>query len=389
MRFVLVNILFFFSATLLGQEVISSDNIADLKGAVEIEQDRTYSIDFTGNWGWNKDFANSPLSNEFSEKNPIFLIKRCYSDNELNFHLTYGKPTLQLAIFKFKHKADNTVPALNEMQLIYLSKELQSSYTSFEDDISDYKVPKFVCDKGESFLIVINNTKKTNDRLSLALKGNEEEDEDANPIKIFDDRLPEDLTNIHISIRDKETHLPVKAKINVSTKKRTSLYDATDVILGQDSKTKVQIICDAEGYFFKDTLANFNQTTNDTIVIYMQSISVGKVFKINNIEFIRGTANLVPGAENILKRVKDFLILNSGVRIEIQGHVNSEGGGDKAAVKLSKKRALTIKKYFLRAGIYKDRMIHKGFGSQYPIYPSPKNEYEQQANRRVEIKIID
>jgi outer membrane protein OmpA-like peptidoglycan-associated protein len=121
----------------------------------------------------------------------------------------------------------------------------------------------------------------------------------------------------------------------------------------------------------------------------MKSISVGKMFKIDKIEFNKGTADLYPGAEGILRRVKDFLILNSTVRIEVQGHVNGEADEMKKAMGLSKRRAETIKKYFVKAGINKDRIAIKGFGNLNPIYPTPKNEYEQQANRRVEIKIIN
>ncbi|HRO75957.1 MAG TPA: OmpA family protein [Crocinitomicaceae bacterium] len=374
----------------LAQEVISSENIADLKGAVEIERNRSYSIDFTGNWGWERDFQNSEIATELVEKNSIFLIKRCQSNSDLVFDLTFSQPTLQLAIFKFDYSIDLKIPALKDMKLVYLSKEPLSSYSN-SDPNDENKIPDFKCDKGEAFLIVINNIKKSFGRVTFNLKSSEidEEVKKIDQTRIFDDRLPDDNTKIYIKIRDNETHLPIIAKVNVVTKKKSSIFTASDIILGSDSKAKAQLICDAEGYFFKDTAVNLTNLTVDTVVVSMQSISVGKSFKIDKIEFVKGTADLYTGAENILRRVKDFLILNSDVRIEVQGHVNAESDESKRALSLSKKRALTIKKYFVKAGINKDRIDYQGFGSRMPIFQNPKNEYEQQANRRVEIKIIE
>lgn len=371
------------------QEVISSENIADLKGAVEVERNRSYTIEFTGNWGWDKDFNGVSSLSDIIEKNSIFLLKRCQSEGDLIFEITYDKPTLQLFIFKFNYTTDLRTPSIKDMQLIYSSKELRNKYSNLDTE-QDYKLPSFNCEKGEAFLIIINNVKKSLGSINLTLKSKEVDitTQKQDRTKIFDDRLPSDPTNLYLKIRDDENNLPIIAKINVTTKKKSSIFTASDVLLGADSKTKAKIICDAEGYFFLDTSFNLATYESDTILIKMKSISVGKMFKIDKIEFLKGTAQLYPGAEGILRRVKDFLVLNSNVRIEVQGHVNSEVGESEKAMGLSKKRANTIKKYFVKAGINKDRITIKGMGNLYPIYPSPKNEYEQQANRRVEIKII-
>lgn len=378
------------STNFQAQELISSENIADLKGAVEVERNRTYTIEFTGNWGWDKDFSNIPSLSGIVEKNSIFLLKRCYSQGDLLFEIGYEQPTLQLFIFKFNYSIDLRTPSLNEMQLVYMSKELQSSYSNITND-GDYKLPTFNCEKGEAFLIIVNNTKKSVGSIHLTLKSKEidAQTQIADRTKIFDDRLPNDNTKLYLKIRDEESGLPIIAKVNITTKKKSSLFTASDILLGSDSKTKTKIVCDAEGYFFLDTSINLGTVEKDTISINMKSISVGKIFKIDKIEFNKGTAELYSGAESILRRVKDFLILNSTVRIEVQGHVNGEQDEANRAMSLSKKRANTIKKYFIKAGISKERIDTKGFGNLHPIYPDAKNEYEQQANRRVEIKIVN
>ena len=387
----LIRFISFFVATspVYSQELISTENIADLKGAVEIERNGSYTIEFTGNWGWDKDLSATSIAEQIKEKNSIFLIKRCLSEGDLVFEINYKQPTLQLAIFKFNSVEGQKTPEIKDMKLVYLSKELQSKYSN-KDQSDEYKLPDFKCEKGESFLIIINNIKKSLGSLSLTMESKVADLETikTDHTKIFDDRLPKDNTSIVMKFVDEEFKTPVICSATLISKKKTALFIASEIILGSDSKAKLQVRCDAEGYFFKDTILNLTNTVKDTIEIPMKSISVGKIFKIDKIEFVKGTANLIPGTESILRRVKDFLILNSDVRIEIQGHVNNEGEENKKSAKLSAKRALTIKKYFIKAGINKDRMTHKGYGNSQPIFPTPKNEDEQQANRRVEIKIV-
>lgn len=390
---ILYILLFLFSfigiPSLFAQEVISSENIADLKGAIEIERDGKYAIELSGNKGDVDDFKGSALDGKLKEKNTIFLIKHCLGTDELIFHLKFNKPNLQLAVFKFKYQKDKKKLDLSTMDLLYLSKELRSTYSNADDD--EYRLPDFGCLKDDAFLIVINNVKSTTNRIEIDFSSNITDL--ASIIKsrtrIYDDRLPNDPTEIVLKTIDEENGVPVLCNINLISKKKNALYNASEVLLGEDAKTKLQIQCDAEGYFFKDTLLKLAGISSDTILIPMKSVSVGKIFKIDKIEFIRGTANIIPGATMILRRVKDFLILNSNIRIEIQGHVNNESDtGDKTSMKLSKLRAKTIRNYFIDSGINKDRMTIKGYGNSKPVYLSPKNEYEQQANRRVEIKII-
>lgn len=388
MKKIFIIVQFVFTSILFGQELISSDNIADLKGAVELERNGEYKIEFTGNWGWDKDLTGTSIESQLIEKNSIFLIKRCHAESNLSFELTHDKPTLQLAIFKFAHSNEQKNPSLKDMELIYLSKELQSSFSNIDNSAD--KLPDFKCEKDESFLILINNIKKSFGHIQLKLESevvNQEQLKESFT-KIIDDRTESDKTNIAIKFVDEESKHPIITSANINSKKRSSLFIASEILIGNEFKTKIQIQCDAEGYFFKDTTLNLTDINDKIIEIPLKSISVGKVFKIDKIEFAKGTANLVPCADKILRRVKDFLILNSDVKIEIQGHVNNEGEENKKSEKLSAKRALTIKNYFIKAGINKDRMQHKGFGSKYPVFANPRNDDEQQANRRVEIKII-
>lgn len=81
------------------------------------------------------------------------------------------------------------------------------------------------------------------------------------------------------------------------------------------------------------------------------------------------------------------------LHIEIHGHVCcTDGVGDAYDMDtktqdLSLQRAKALYEFLASQGITKDRMAYKGFGHSKPL-TAERNQYEQQRNRRVEIKIV-
>ena len=110
--------------------------------------------------------------------------------------------------------------------------------------------------------------------------------------------------------------------------------------------------------------------------------------QIDEIEFQPGTSEFLSTADPKLRRLKDFLALNANVKVEIQGHVHAEGENTFAGQKLSEARAKRVLLWLSDNGIDKDRMTAVGYGNTVPIYPEAKFSYEEQANRRVEIKVL-
>ena len=91
----------------------------------------------------------------------------------------------------------------------------------------------------------------------------------------------------------------------------------------------------------------------------------------------------MPSSYTKLKRLKDFMVLNSEVKIEIVGHVFSQKGFSLVGQVLSEARAKRVYNYLVENGIDKHRMTTQGKGNKEPIYPNPKFSYEEQMNRRV------
>jgi outer membrane protein OmpA-like peptidoglycan-associated protein len=207
--------------------------------------------------------------------------------------------------------------------------------------------------------------------------------------KVVDLRKLKTDPALNIMIRDVETGNPVVANMTVSgIKDMQALYSGSDFFISVEKSGKIQLKIDAEGYFFVDREEPVSVGSDNEIVIWMEPLGEGKSMQIDEIEFVPGSSEFLSTAEPKLRRLKDFLALNSAVRVEIQGHVHASGENTYAAQKLSEARAKRVLNYLVDNGINKDRLTAVGFGNTKPIYPDAKFAYEEQANRRVEIKVL-
>lgn len=302
--------------------------------------------------------------------------------------------TLQLAIFSVNQ--DDPCSSLQEgkstvIRKITSNKSKQISISLVAGENNAYPID---LKKNEKILIFINSSEKKKHVLSLAVNFERIDDANENSVetsKIVDLRKNKNEITFKVQIRDYETGKPICADLTL-----TGLFELDGKYTGSDfyfpiSKSgKVDLKCDALGYFFNDRQEPVSSGSDHELVIYMYPVGHGKSFKIEEIEFISGSARFMPASDAKLIRLKDFLVLNSGVKVEIQGHVNAIGEeNSSAAMKLSKERAKMVYNYLRQAGISKKRMKFKGYGGTAPVYEKPKYSYEDQANRRVEIKILD
>jgi outer membrane protein OmpA-like peptidoglycan-associated protein len=125
-------------------------------------------------------------------------------------------------------------------------------------------------------------------------------------------------------------------------------------------------------------------------------LSVGESASVEGLNFEPGRHVLRKESIDPLKKLLSTLQKHENLKIEIQGHVCCIGPGEEDGTdfdthdnKLSENRAKAIYYYLIQKGIKADRLSYKGFGGSQPkIFPE-KNFEDQQANRRVEIKIIE
>ena len=108
--------------------------------------------------------------------------------------------------------------------------------------------------------------------------------------------------------------------------------------------------------------------------------------EIENILFDFDRFEIKPQYYSVLDEVAVMLSRNPKAKVEIQGHTDNIGTAEHNRI-LSEKRARTVKNYFVRKGVEKDRLFPVGFGLTRQR-ASNETEASRALNRRVEISLI-
>jgi outer membrane protein OmpA-like peptidoglycan-associated protein len=96
-------------------------------------------------------------------------------------------------------------------------------------------------------------------------------------------------------------------------------------------------------------------------------------------------ATIKPVSFPLLNDVASAMKDNPTVNVEVGGHTDSIGD-DNYNLKLSQKRAESVRAYLVKRGIDGSRMVPKGYGENVPIADNRTKEGRDQ-NRRVEFVI--
>lgn len=186
---------------------------------------------------------------------------------------------------------------------------------------------------------------------------------------------------------------------NKAENRRATLYfitekdlDREDEILGikkNDPPKKIEkIIKFPEEITVKNPNGIIDNFSLDTL--FMKKINEakkGEILIIENLQFVINTFIVENKSRGKLYELLLVMQSNPKLKIELQGHLCCN---PKDVQDLSTKRAKAVHQFLVMNGIDSSRLSFKGFGSTRPIYPLPeKNERESQANRRVEIVILE
>ncbi|HEX2685894.1 MAG TPA: OmpA family protein [Kofleriaceae bacterium] len=101
--------------------------------------------------------------------------------------------------------------------------------------------------------------------------------------------------------------------------------------------------------------------------------------------FDTNRATIKPMSFALLGDVAQAMQDNPKIKVEIQGHTDSQGN-DAFNLKLSQKRAESVRTYLIKKGMSSDRMTPKGYGENVPIADNRTSAGRAQ-NRRVEFVI--
>ncbi|MGM0375507.1 MAG: OmpA family protein [Bacteroidota bacterium] len=209
--------------------------------------------------------------------------------------------------------------------------------------------------------------------------------------------LEKSITEYTLSgrVTEEDTDDPVPAEIAVFG---ASEDDAAEVIYADSITGKYSITLDdpgpflvelnADGYFFENFSVEFPpDSTLEVKNVEMRAMKEGASIVAENILFTTGEATLRAESYKELDRLVRLLKENPSVRIEVSGHTDNTGSAS-LNKRLSKERALSVKRYLESKGIDPGRIEYEGYGFDRPIAPNTTEEGRAK-NRRVEIEVIE
>ncbi len=107
--------------------------------------------------------------------------------------------------------------------------------------------------------------------------------------------------------------------------------------------------------------------------------------KENMVNFGFDSSDLTAGAKANLDKLAQVLVNNPDTNINIYGYTDSKGSDD-YNLKLSERRANSVKAYLVSKGIASSRMVSKGLGESEPVATNDTDAGRAE-NRRVEFAI--
>ncbi|HYJ38343.1 MAG TPA: OmpA family protein [Chitinophagaceae bacterium] len=131
-----------------------------------------------------------------------------------------------------------------------------------------------------------------------------------------------------------------------------------------------------------------------TEVIRDTGTKVGQTIVLRNLNFEGGRHIMLQRSMPILNELLEAMQQNPNLKIEIHGHVCCTAtyldgrDNDLGTFDLSWQRAKVVYQFLIDKNVSADRMSYKGFGASQKLFPEERDAYEQEENRRVEIKII-
>lgn len=144
----------------------------------------------------------------------------------------------------------------------------------------------------------------------------------------------------------------------------------------------------AEGYVSKTEQVTLSSGIAGAVNISICPVlGSGTRITLTGIHFASGSAVLEPSSYPVIDEAVARLKGNPGLRIEVQGHTDSQGSAD-GNLALSQRRAEAVRDYIVVAhGLAPDRVVARGYGESMPV-ASNDTEEERAQNRRVELLLL-
>ncbi|NPA69007.1 MAG: OmpA family protein, partial [Chlorobi bacterium] len=199
-----------------------------------------------------------------------------------------------------------------------------------------------------------------------------------------------------INLSDKETGEGVEALVEI-TNLSTNEKIIRKVKTGKNGKLKIklrdgtqyEISVKPKGYAFYNTTVDLvDENADYTLTAELKPLKKDTKIELNDINFETNSADLNESSFEELDRLVELLKTNSNMIIELAAHTD-DVGSEAYNLKLSYRRAESVKEYLLEKGIPEEQIIAKGYGESKPAFLPANTEENRAKNRRVELKVIE
>ncbi|AUQ67806.1 OmpA family protein [Phaeobacter inhibens] len=143
---------------------------------------------------------------------------------------------------------------------------------------------------------------------------------------------------------------------------------------------------DAESYELNVTYEAPPEPANKPMSPELCEAELAAVQTVSKITFEPGSATVATGSRDTLDQIADILARCDGVRLEIQGHTDSQGREEMNQT-LSQSRAQSVLNELRGRRLVTSSFTAKGYGESTPI-ASNDTEDGREANRRIEFRLI-
>ena len=367
-----------------------SNSFADCFGAVEVLDYNTESrVQFPGNYGNRDDFMN--MIPDFHEVNSVWLRLEPSLKGKFEFEI-FTENNVDFSYFLFKADDNSFCEQLENDKVKPLIYEMSSYANKGASDHIENFNPSVETEPSDVFYLMIHTNSTYTGKVRVKYKRMGKISQTASVLQDFRSDS-DDGSTIRIRIRDKETMEPIEANMIINgVGKDNALFMGTDFIFPASRAKDLHIESNTPGYFLfvKDVTITKSENENADVLIELEKLAPGKKLLLEDIKFHQDSDEFLPIAMPALKRLLDFLAVNDEVRVEIQGHVNAPGVENNNKIQnLSESRAKAVRKFLKNNGIDPDRLSANGYGNTKMLFENPKEAREEEANRRVEIMIID
>ena len=207
-----------------------------------------------------------------------------------------------------------------------------------------------------------------------------------------DDAYVEDQ-EMNIVVLDNETHEHLENDVIIrgyDARKIKVFEDVTDTVIPIKNYRLYTVSCIREGYMYYNEKFWPDEKKVHFQKVNLKKLEIGLKTDIRDIYFKGNETAVYHKSKPAIDELIEWMNVNETVKIRVIGHANGPNNEWPQRVynKASKERAEVVVEYMIDNGIDKSRLEFIGAGNTEMIYEDPQTNWENEANRRVEIEVI-